>query len=97
MILVAKANQSITHFADDERGQLNVSGAVIGGLIVFSIAIFVAAAILPGAIDSVFDANTTGWDAGTVALWTIVPLVVVAGVLLMILRMTGVVGGRGEG
>ena len=42
-----------------------------------AILLYVVAAILPGAFNSIFGANTTGWSSGTIALWGLIPLFVV--------------------
>lgn len=39
--------------------------------------LYIIAAILPGAFDNFFGANTTGWDTGTAALYLLIPLFVV--------------------
>ena len=51
-------------------------------IIGIAIAILVMAAILPTALTSFFDANTTGWDSATVLLWGIVPLIVIAVIVM---------------
>ena len=43
--------------------------------------IYVIAALVPAALNQIFGANTTGWDAGTVALWGLIPLFVVIGLI----------------
>jgi hypothetical protein len=83
-----RANQAA--MTPDEDAQISVSGAVIGGLIVFAIALYVAAAVLPGAVANIETANTTDWSTGAVALWAIVGLVVVAGFIMLILRVVGI-------
>ena len=59
--------------------------------VLIGIGIFVLSAIVPAAFTNFFDANTTGWDVSTIALWTIIPLVVIAGLLLKFVPG----GGRG--
>ncbi len=49
-----------------------------------ALAIYVIAAIFPAALSTFFDANTTGWDTGTVALWGLLPLLAV---IFLIRRM----------
>jgi hypothetical protein len=39
--------------------------------------VYILAAIVPGAFSSFFDADTTGWSTGVVALWLLIPLFVV--------------------
>lgn len=47
------------------------------------------AAVLPVAFNTFFTADTSSWDAGTVALWAIIPLAVIA---LVIYNYTGTSG-----
>lgn len=47
--------------------------------------VVIAAAVIPVAIDSVFDVDTSGWQAaGT--LWDLLPLMIVVGVLIAVVR-----------
>jgi hypothetical protein len=43
--------------------------------------LYVIAAVLPGAFDNFFGANTTAWDPGTAALFLLIPLFVVIAIL----------------
>lgn len=40
--------------------------------------LYFAAILVPPALSNIFNANTTGWDAGTIALWGLIPLAVIA-------------------
>jgi len=55
-------------------------------IVFLAIGIYVLAAVLPGALTAFFNASTTGWDTGTIALWTIIPLVVVVAVVLTYIK-----------
>lgn len=59
---------------------------------VLAISIYFLAALLPSALNTFFNTDTTGWDTGTVALWLLIPLAIVAGVALIFVPK----GGRGE-
>jgi len=59
--------------------------------VLIGIGIFVLSAIVPAAFTNFFAANQTGWDVSTIALWTIIPLVIIAGLLLKFVPG----GGRG--
>lgn len=50
---------------------------------VFAIAIgiYFLAALLPDALSNFFSTDTTGWDAGSAALWGLIPLAII-GVLV---------------
>ena len=55
-------------------------------IVFLAIGIYVLAAVLPGALTAFFNASTIGWDTGTIALWTIIPLVVVVAVVLTYIK-----------
>jgi hypothetical protein len=58
-------------------------------LILLAIGIAVFVAVIPTALDNIFDVNTTEWDAGTRSLFVLIPLVIVAVVLLSLLSDFG--------
>lgn len=62
-------------------------------ILVLGIGIYFLSAVIPGALSNFFGANTTGWDTGTVALWGLIPLAIVA-VLVFIFVPKG--GSKGE-
>lgn len=57
----------------------DMGGISMGGLMGLVILIVVAAALVPTAITSLNDTNTTGWSDGEVAIWGILGLVTIAG------------------
>lgn len=69
---------------------MKFSPAAIFGL---AIAVYFLSALVPGAISNFFDANTTGWDAGTVALWGIIPLAIIG---LVVFKFVPRDGSKGE-
>lgn len=62
---------------------------MIEGVIMLTIFIIVTANVL---LPRIFATNTSTWDAGTVALWGTLGIIVVAGILLVVYRVTS--GGR---
>lgn len=40
------------------------------------LALYVVAALVPGAFDNFFGVNTTAWDSGTAALFLLIPLII---------------------
>lgn len=54
-------------------------------VIAMAVAILVIAIIFPIALDNFFGADTTSWDADTVLLWGIIPLVALLAVVLFVL------------
>lgn len=61
-------------------------------IFLIGLGIYFLSAIVPTAISNFFNASTVGWDAGTAALWNIIPLAVVG--LLVMKYAPG--GGKGE-
>jgi len=59
---------------------MNKKGVNMGMLFGILILAIMAAAILPVAISNWIGANTTGWGAGEIAMWSIVPLLFVAAI-----------------
>lgn len=51
-------------------------------LIEMLIAVYFLGALLPSIITGLLGVNTSGWDASTIALWSVVTLIVIAGVVL---------------
>lgn len=64
---------------------------VIGAIFALTLGLIFAVNVLAPQITGVFDTNTTGWDAGTAALWVVIAVVIVAGLLYLFLRPTGLV------
>jgi len=58
---------------------------MIEGVIALAIFIIVVASVL---LPVVFDTNTTSWDTGTVNLWNTIGIIAVAGVILVVYRVT---------
>lgn len=64
-----------------------------GAILTLGIGIYFLSAVIPGAISNFFGANTTGWDTGTIALWALIPLAVVAVLVFVFMPKSG---GKGE-
>lgn len=64
-----------------------------GAIFAFALGIYFVAALVPAALDTLFDVNTTGWGASNIALWGLIPLAIIAAVVIVFVpRM----GGKGE-
>jgi len=77
------------HLHVDSLGRLQMDDNAsmdVKTIVFLAIGIYVLAAVLPGALTAFFNASTTGWDTGTIALWTIIPLVVVVAVVLTYIK-----------
>jgi hypothetical protein len=58
-----------------------------GGIIMMFVGITIALVLVANVVmPTIFDANQTGWDAGTIAMWGILGIGMVAVVLLMLFR-----------
>ena len=72
----------------DDAGVLD--GSSVGSIVGFAIALIVLASVAPTALDAFYNTNTSAWqidgqeDTKTVALWWLMPLIVVAVVLILI-------------
>lgn len=64
---------------------------VVGAIFAITLGVIFAVNLLAPQITGIFDANTTGWDTGTAALWSVIAIVVVAGLLYLFLRPSGIV------
>lgn len=58
----------------------NISG---GTLVAFAIGIAFMSATVPSAITNIFAVDTISWDAGSAALWALIPLAIIGGLALM--------------
>lgn len=56
-----------------------------------AIGVYFLAALLPSAITSFVDAETTNWSTSTIALWALVPLAIIAVIVFAYVPR----GGRG--
>lgn len=54
-----------------------------------AIGVYVLAAVIPGAIDSFETADTTNFSANTLALWGLIPLGIVVGLVLAFMPRGG--------
>lgn len=59
------------------------------------IGMLLASLLIPIAITNVINADQTGWDASTIALWAIIPLAIVIGLVIAVFRSSGLGTGRG--
>jgi len=67
-------------FVEDIKAELT-----IGKIIMLVLGVYVIAALIPGAITTLSNTSTTGWDASTIALWGIIPLIVIISIVWGIL------------
>lgn len=75
-----KARKVFEKMGKDERAEANLFKMVIG---VFIVAILIGA-LIPTAITSIMGANQTGWDAGTIATYDALPILIVVAVIAVI-------------
>lgn len=60
-----------------------------GGILALGIGIYFLSAVIPGALTNFFGADTSGWDSGTVALWALIPLAIVAVLVMVFVPRSG--------
>ena len=72
------------------RFKRDIAGSISPGAIMgIGLAVIFASAVLPIAFNSFFTTNTSAWDAGTIALWTVIPLAVIAVVVFAFMPRGG--------
>jgi len=70
-------------------GGENISKLEPKNMVFLAIAIIIMVSVMPSAIDTVYEADTTNWtidgaeDKKTTNIWWLLPLVIVAGIVLM--------------
>ncbi len=64
---------------------MSLGNWVIGLLI----GLLIASVILPVAFANVFGADQSGWDASTIALWALIPIAVVIGLVVKVFKSSG--------
>ena len=77
MNMFDKAIAKLEKVQMNDKGEMNPN-TIIG----LAIAVIVASAVLPSAISTIFNANTTGWSTGAVALWDALPIIVIAAIVI---------------
>jgi uncharacterized BrkB/YihY/UPF0761 family membrane protein len=73
------------------RSQVGASGTEV--LIGFLVIAILASVLIPVAITTISDTDTSGWGASEVLIWGLLPLIIVVGLLFMFLRRAGLGGG----
>ncbi len=63
---------------------------MLGKLIGLVIGCVFIGALAATAVTAITDANTTGWGASSIALWAVVPIAVVAGLVILVLKEAGI-------
>lgn len=61
-------------------------------IIVLVVAVYILAVTVPGAITALSTASTSGWNTNTIALWGILPVVIVAAIILYVFQRRGSFG-----
>ncbi len=68
-------------------------GLTIAGIFTLALGVYFLAALIPGALNSLFSVNTTSWDTGSATLFTLIPLAIIGGIVLIFIPRFG---GGGE-
>lgn len=62
---------------------------VVGLIVLIFLAAVLAGALLPTAFNSIFNANTSSWDSGTVSIWNVLPILFIIAVIIAVLAVVG--------
>lgn len=62
---------------------------LMDSVITVMLAVFLGSVLLPVAFDSWFNATTSSWGSGTAALWVVVPIMALIGIVLGIYNKYG--------
>lgn len=74
------ADSMVSEFKQDKNGAMGI-GYVIGAVILF----YIMAATVPDAIGTFKNASTAGWSTGEVAMWGLITLMFIIGVVIAFL------------
>ena len=77
MNIFEKAISKLESLKDNDKAAMTPN-AVIG----LAISVLIVAAVLPDAISALFNVSTVGWSTGTVAIWNVLPLIIIAAIAL---------------
>lgn len=77
MNIFEKAITKLEKMKTDDKGTMTPN-AIIG----MAISVLIVAAVLPDAITALFNVSTAGWSSGTVAIWNVLPLVIIAAIVI---------------
>ena len=83
-----KVQKDLEVFRDDQRAEYAkmMTGGIIAIVAIVVIAIL-GSALLPGAVNTVIDTNTTTWSTGSVSIWDAIPIFIVLAFLLIVLAI----------
>jgi hypothetical protein len=65
------------------------TGLTITGIFSLAIGVYFLSALIPGAMDSLFTVNTSAWDPSSATLFTLIPLAIIAGIVLIFVPRFG--------
>ena len=65
-------------------------GSIAGLVIGIALAAIVVSAIVPTALNNLAAANTTTWDAGSIAVWGLLSIVVILAVVMAFFKYVSV-------
>jgi CHASE2 domain-containing sensor protein len=65
-------------------------GSIVGLIVGIAIAAIIVSAIIPTALTNIAAANTTSWDAGSIAVWGLLTIVICLAIVLAFFKYVGV-------
>lgn len=66
---------TVSHF-----GVITLMALSFKAIVGIALGFYLLSALLPGAFANFFGADTSGWDAGTIAIWGLLPLLAIIAV-----------------
>ena len=69
-------------------------GSIGGWVIGLLFGMLLASIVLPIAISNILGADQSGWDTSTVALWALLPIAIVIGLVFKVFKGSGLGVGR---
>lgn len=79
--------EKIKTFFSDEKAYGETMKTGIVAIVALVVIAILASALLPAAITSIVDTNTTAWSAGAVSMWDAVPIFLVLVFLLIVIGL----------
>jgi len=84
--LLMKFRVELRRFIENSRG-MATAREIIASVIALVLGLYVTAYLVPDAISSILNASTTGWDAGLVALWSVIPVMAIITIVVIVLAI----------
>ena len=81
--MTRRAKAAFLRFKASTAGR-STGGGIVKTIVGITVGFIVAAALLPTAFTQIYNANTTGWNSAAVAVWNLLPLLGVVGLMIAV-------------